>query len=961
MNRTARFVSIATALITAFLLLLLSLRPGRAAAGNLPTHADAILPGRLIVKFKHRPPILGKSAPIAALPLSDKLRRMLQAAGAISARPAFPARMIQDAVWRERLSRIVEIEFDPAVPVRPLVAALQKDDRIEYAEPIYVRRLTFAPNDPGLTLQNYLPIIRAQQAWDLTHGDSTVVIAIVDTGVDWQHPDLAPNLWRNPGEIPGNGLDDDGNGYIDDVHGWDFAQNDNDPKNYASTAAAAHGTHVAGLAAAVGNNGLGIAGLAFGCRLMILKAALDTPPAPAVDGIIYGFRAIAYAIENGADVINLSWGGPGSSQVEQEIIRYAVSRGVVVVAAAGNNQSEQPFYPAAYEHVLAVAATNLNDERASFSNFGHWVDLTAPGIGLYSTWPGDDYRFMSGTSMAAPLVAAAAALVKSQHADWSAAAVAQQLRQTADPIGDKNPDQYYKLGRGRLNVYRALTETPPGIRILSPELSDQSGGDGDGIFEPGETLELRWRVTNDLAPVSGFRVRLIPLDAHLDILTGDASLGALAPGDTLEGPAFQFRIKETTPASYQTHLILQIEAGPHRDFFSVPLVVKPYYRNIVAGRVATTITSFGAIGFLDYAGSGGTVGLGFQYPRGKPSALFHGSLILAAAPDSVSDVAYGNDIHDRYDFQSTADGEIQIGKSDWADIVAEAVFTDAAADHPLGVLVFESVYAWQSEPNDRFVILEYTVENISGQDLRGLTIGQYLDWDIGEAVSNQVGFIESETLGFMFADSGGYYGLAGLLADAPVRHSAINNPQYVWPPANFTDAIKFRFASGQLAIQRSDRADDWSHMLTYGPFDLAPGASVRVAFAVVAGADLAELRQNARLARMAYRPSVISGALRSTLPRQFAFLPPAPNPLSLQKSAAVVLRFSLPQPQAVSLQLYNILGQRIAALPPRRFHAGAHRLSWRIGAAGRRLEPGVYFLRLQAGPFSRTRKVLILP
>ncbi|MDQ7054674.1 MAG: S8 family peptidase [candidate division KSB1 bacterium] len=461
MNRTSRYVNIATALITALFLLPWSFRSGRAAAGILPAHTDTILPGHLIVKFKQRPPILGKSTPITALPLSDKLRRMLQAAGAISARPAFPATMIRDALWRERLSRIIEIEFDPAVPVRSLAAALQKDDRIEYAEPIYVRRLAFVPNDPGITLQNYLNIIQAPQAWDITHGDSTVVIAIVDTGVDWQHPDLAPNLWRNPGEIPGNGLDDDGNGYIDDVHGWDFANNDNDPKNYASTAAAAHGTHVAGLAAAAGNNGLGVAGLAFGCRLMILKAALDTPSAPAADGIIYGFRAIAYAIENGADVINLSWGGPGSSQVEQDIIRYAVSRGVVVVAAAGNSQSEQPFYPAAYEHVLAVAATNLNDERANFSNFGHWLDLTAPGIGLYSTWPGKDYRFMSGTSMAAPLVAAAAALVKSQHPDWSAVAIAQQLRQTADPISDKNPDHYYKLGRGRLNVVRALTETRP--------------------------------------------------------------------------------------------------------------------------------------------------------------------------------------------------------------------------------------------------------------------------------------------------------------------------------------------------------------------------------------------------------------------------------------------------------------------------------------------------------------------
>jgi len=359
---------------------------------------------------------------------------------------------------------------------------LRRDPRVAFAELDYVAHATdiVVPNDPGWINQWAPAKIGASTAWSIVTGTSDVVIAVLDTGVQLEHEDLAANLWTNPREIPGNWIDDDGNGKIDDVHGWNFFHSFSGSgyipdENADVRDDNGHGTHVAGIAAAVTNNGVGVAGIAGGARIMPVKV-LDQFGSGFYSDIAAG---IMYAAENGARVINLSVGGAEDSQTLRAAIDYARDRGALVIAAAGNTGGPV-YYPAAYEPVLAVAATDSNDQRASFSNHGPQIDVAAPGQDIYSTWchqniylklcQGSYYFTKSGTSMAAPHVSGVAALVWSHWPALTADAVAMQITQTVVDVDSPDWDEY--TGWGRLDAGAAVaTLTAPAdlwIHITAP-------------------------------------------------------------------------------------------------------------------------------------------------------------------------------------------------------------------------------------------------------------------------------------------------------------------------------------------------------------------------------------------------------------------------------------------------------------------------------------------------------------
>lgn len=297
--------------------------------------------------------------------------------------------------------------------------------------------------------------IDAIEAWGLETGDSSIVVGVIDTGIDYNHPDLAANIWTNPGEIPGNGIDDDGNGFIDDIHGWDFSSNDNDPMDDNH-----HGTHVAGTIGAVGDNGRGVVGVAQQVRLAALKFLNSSG-----NGLISNaVDAIEYATRMGFPITNNSWTGTFADSSLQEAVTRAGQAGSLFVAAAGNrnnNIDSQPEYPAAFSdaHILSVAASDHNDALAGFSNYGSSrVDLAAPGNAILSTVPDDAYGYLNGTSMAAPHVAGAAVLVKARYPGLSALGIIDRLLGTVDQKADL--DGNVKTG-GRLNVRRALGTGAP--------------------------------------------------------------------------------------------------------------------------------------------------------------------------------------------------------------------------------------------------------------------------------------------------------------------------------------------------------------------------------------------------------------------------------------------------------------------------------------------------------------------
>lgn len=364
--------------------------------------------------------------------------------------------------------------------VEEVVQRYQNDSRISYIEPNYLLHLTdMVPDDPSFpelwglhqTADEAVDAdIDAAEAWTLETG-SDVIVAVLDTGVDYAHEDLAANMWVNPNEIPDNGLDDDNNGYIDDVHGYDFYNDDGDPMDDNN-----HGTHVAGTIAAVGNNGIGVTGVSWSARIMSLKICNASGACPLSDAIL----AIEYATLMGAQVSNNSWGSSFYSLALYDAVAETNESDHLFVAAAGNNGrdiDEQPFYPAAYdlEHVISVAATNQNNQLASFSNYGAMsVDVGAPGRSIYSTKAGDTYGFSSGTSMAAPYVAGLASLLWSRYPDFSQQLIKQRILSTVEPI-----EGLATLSGGKINAYQALLMDSDGDGV-DDEIEDAAPHGGDG-------------------------------------------------------------------------------------------------------------------------------------------------------------------------------------------------------------------------------------------------------------------------------------------------------------------------------------------------------------------------------------------------------------------------------------------------------------------------------------------------
>jgi serine protease len=348
------------------------------------------------------------------------------------------------------LQRTYLLEFSDYSSYQSILDELKSTNKIVYAERV-PHHTCLTPNDPSLGSQWHLATVNAAGAWNYFSTGSTIKIAIVDNAIDRTHQDLSGNLWVNPGEIASNGIDDDGDGYIDDINGYDVADNDNNPNPPNNTFD--HGTHCAGIADAKTNNSIGIAGMGYSCKLMCVKATGNSASASSVTN---GYDGVVYAVSAGADVISMSWGGTGTSTTAQNVITWANSQGVVLVAAAGNNNVNTMFYPAGYTECIAVAATNSNDTKASFSNFGTWVDISAPGNNIYSTLPGNGYGTMSGTSMACPLVAGLAGLMLSLNPLMTVANVKTCIINNAVNINAQNSSYIGQLGGGRIDANASM-------------------------------------------------------------------------------------------------------------------------------------------------------------------------------------------------------------------------------------------------------------------------------------------------------------------------------------------------------------------------------------------------------------------------------------------------------------------------------------------------------------------------
>jgi len=436
-------------------------------------------------------------------------------------RKPLPDRFFKDAAGNvyeiPSLDKIYKIKYKATLNAKDVAKMFEEDPNVEYAEPDYyfyimgwaedgsntsskeklTKPASTFPDDPLYQSgdQWYIDAVNAPAAWDSTTGDTTQIIGIIDTGVDWHHPDLDDNIWINKAELNGiPGVDDDGNGFVDDIRGWDFVNNDNDPMDDNS-----HGTHVAGIAAAEGNNGVGIAGIAWNARIMPVKVLQSSGRGNASDLA----AGIDYAAQNGATVINMSLGSYAESQTVKIALENAYAY-TVLVAAAGNDElyllqegiPSGNMYPACYSFVLGVQASNRREQRATFSNvdpsgpvefwnqWGYNYEMMAPGVSIISTVPNSGYKTYNGTSMATPIVSGAVALMKSYNSSQSTEQIFARLIQSST--------------NGILDIANSLDyPLVPNLHYVKYTLVDTlAGDDGDSVPDAGETIELYFTVKN---------------------------------------------------------------------------------------------------------------------------------------------------------------------------------------------------------------------------------------------------------------------------------------------------------------------------------------------------------------------------------------------------------------------------------------------------------------------------------
>jgi serine protease len=801
------------------------------------------------------------------------------------------------------LRQVIKIEYGSNTDPELLAKKLNRSTEVEWCEPYFIRKTEFIPNDPSFAQQYSLPKIQAEQAWDITQGDSSIVIAIIDTGVDWDHPDLAANIWINRDEIPGNGFDDDSNGFIDDIRGWDFGGLNGTPDNNPMEDRSDHGTHVAGIASAVTNNGIGVASIGFNSRLMVIKASRDDVRSSSGQALIYyGYQGIIYAAENGARVVNLSWGGEGFSIFEQEVVDYAISNGVLLVGAAGNSGVETDLYPGSYDGVLSVAATGTTDAKAGFSSYGVHVDVSAPGNGILSTWQDDNYVTLGGTSMATPLAAGLAALVAHQFPLFNPVQIGEQIRINSDDNYDLNPNYLYLLGKGRINAFKAVSNTTSkSVRATKVIVNDDPPyGDGDSVFKPGESLAIGIKFLNFLNTTDNLVITLEPLNNHSTIINGTFNAGLRGTLEEFDNQTSIFVVQinfNNVPENADLKFKLNYSDGTYSDFQVFRILVNPSYSDQTNGEVMLTITSDGTLGFFDFPDN--LKGRGFKYSDSE-NLLFEGAFMTGTSSLKISNSARVT--NDRsYDFVPLQPFIIKLpGVA--ADQEGFTIFTDAnAGTNKLDVVVSLTSYTYSNIEDKDYIILRYNILNNTPVPITGLYAGIFFDWDFGDAQNDITAFDVTGNLGYVHRNGGNpdeWVGVASVsvlqTGFHAIRNDGTQGTINLFDANGFSDAEKFTALSSGVTVT-STGPGDISHVVNSGPYNIEPAQSVDAAFAIAGGYNLEDLRTAITRARLKFEAILLdTDDDEELLPEEFALLQNYPNPFN----PSTRIEFSIPEEES---------------------------------------------------------------
>lgn len=1039
----------------AFRLFLLLLTIG----ANSKAQDTKYMPGRVIIQYVDD--TMGNSK---ALPGQHPAKDLLNLMGAGASKSLIDPSMelrIQERLGAKKsiakgnqllkqLRRTFIYDYIGEMDAALLAAKISRMPGVAYAEPWYIHEQHYRPGDlyVGEIGHNYFEPQRFFDAWEITKGSADIIIAIVDSGVDYTHPDLLAKSWVNQDEIPTefrsvidfnkdgfvtsqelhnwivarnidyngdgvvnlrdaihpsspltNSIDSDGNGFPDDILGYDFwesgytfatVQRDNDPYGEFSM----HGTHVAGLAAAHTDNADGVAGTGFNSVYMSIKAGgvRDNPATPNSDesrSIGFGYDGILYAALNGAHVINNSWGGGGYSESARNVVRLANALGSVVVASAGNSGTFVNSYPAAYPEVLSVTSTDYDGvpigRKSGFSTYNYFVDVMAtgnrgPGLspgGVLSTWRGTStqplsvptaysYSYSSGTSMSAPIVSGLAALIADKNRDWSPERIKTQIRVTAVMADELNSVGFKgALGRGFIDAFAAVSTQMPGYTVVDATLVN-TRGDKASI---GEDAFMRYRIVNHGAAKSA-TAKLTTNFTGISIIGLEVAISA-ATGDTvtINFPVKLNRVSNIIPL-FKVEFINTFDGYYDFNYYSYDSI---FFDLIGSSTYTTSLNSFGNIGAINAIG--GTGATGYIVNTDKPAnqrfdVLFEGGLMVLSKNrladrlrDMETSVSTGIEPRSPFTTQMSKTG---LGWDMYGSGTARLRLRDqvnfVSVDTSLSVKIESFVF---NRPDiNKALFVKYTVRNDSETEADSTMIGLFNDIDINNSDNNSVVYSPSDSLLYVFAPNqpGSPYmavvpvgTISTLLAiDNRATGTGLNFGLY----DGFSTLEKVRSLKAGRSVLTANNSDV-STVVASGPFHIRPGQEAIVGFIYVYGTTLEELRSQAAAAR-AYewiqvtKPGIVTSSTETQpeVPFTTNISGNYPNPFN----PTTTLAYELTNSGNVDVAIYNALGQRVAVVYNGFKASGRHQAVFDAS----RLGSGVYFVRMMAENRVFTHKMTLI-
>ena len=859
-------------------------------------------------------------------------------------------RMIGD----DQLSRVFQIKYDRSVDPIDAANMVLKDnkDLIEWAEPSFVYESDFIPNDPQLSGQWHIQKINSYQAWDLSKGDTSVTIGIVDSGSDLDHPDISANIKRNWLEIPGNGIDDDANGYIDDYQGWDFYGNDNNPQ--IQPAGNTHGSHVSGCASQVTNNSVHGGGIGYKTKLLISKHTDDSNP----ESLLYNTdNGIVYCYQNGAKVINCSYGTSSYSSYTQLVCTNAWNNGTVICASAGNGDANGvgqnwARYPASYDNVVSVAASTSGDIKTTFSNFHSTVDITGPGDNILSTIYNDTYTNLSGTSMSSPIVAGTVALIRAKYPTWTATQVLTRLKLGVDSIYNLNPSYIDLLGTGRVNAFKCLSDFPI-VKLVTAYPNDSIYGNNDKVFDVNEIIAIKMDLKNTHFAGTNASLRLTTTSTDVQIVQDSVyvgSIGAYASFST--ALTNTFKVKALSSCAFDKDITFKVSSSAtcYTDDNANTFTVK--FRQGFAvhtlNNMKLCLTSDGNVGKKAQ-----TYGTGLQIGTGILNNLYEGGLMIGTGNTKVSDVVRrGQAPANASDTDFVAMQNYSIltpGVHSGQD--GSGKFNDnGAGTNKIGVEVEAFSYAFNTGPDVDYILVQYKIKNTNATALSNVYAGLFT-WMSPEgnfSTGNISRLSTANKLAYTYNTgvANRYLGV-GLMTNQTMNFKIYTFGDII---NGFTTQEKWDgLSSGVFNDSLGPGGNPF--VMAAGPFNLAANQVETIGFAILNGSSAADLIVKNNQAKLKYGTVGVTN-ISVEIPSVFSLSQNYPNPFNPTTN----IQFGVPKNSLVTIKVYDLLGREVAVLLNEQKQAGTYQVDFNASS----LSSGVYFYRMQAGTFADIKRMVVI-